>query len=57
MLICDTKKCDFCGACVAVCPFNAINLYENHFEVLESKCTECGICVKICPTKALKIEK
>lgn len=49
-------KCDFCGSCVAVCPHNAIDLYEAYFEVSPDKCTNCGICVSICPARALKLE-
>lgn len=56
MVVCNMTKCDFCGSCVAVCPHNAIDLYEAYFEVSPDKCTNCGICVSICPARALKLE-
>ncbi len=57
MVVCDVKKCDFCGTCVAVCPHDAINLYENDFEGIKSRCTNCNICVSVCPLKALSLDK
>lgn len=57
MVVCDIKKCDFCGTCVAVCPYDAINLYENDFEAIKSRCTDCNICVSVCPLNALYLEK
>ena len=47
-------KCGYCGACVSVCPENALELIETWIEVDDS-CTTCGICIKICPVGALDI--
>jgi ferredoxin len=46
-------KCDFCGACVAVCPFDAIELFESRIEISEERCTDCMLCVWICPVETL----
>ncbi|GEM_PF-329524 len=45
-------KCDFCGTCVAVCPFDAIDLYEARIEI-NQRCTDCMLCVWICPVETL----
>ena len=46
-------KCDFCGACVAVCPVDSIELFEARIEILPH-CTDCMLCVWVCPVEALK---
>lgn len=49
----EVMKCDFCGACVGVCPTDAITLWEADLEIDEERCTRCKRCVKICPYRAL----
>jgi ferredoxin len=49
------KKCDFCGTCVAVCPEDAIELFENDLAVNREQCTVCRNCVYICPVRALEV--
>ncbi|MFQ5822442.1 MAG: 4Fe-4S binding protein [bacterium] len=46
-------KCDFCGACVAVCPVDAIDLYEARIAIIENRCIDCMLCVWICPVETL----
>jgi ferredoxin len=46
-------KCDFCGTCVGVCPFDAIDLYEARIEINPKRCTDCMLCVWICPVETL----
>ncbi len=50
----DRRKCAYCGACVAVCNFNANELVETFLEIKDS-CTGCGICVRVCPVGALSV--
>ncbi|MCI0513646.1 4Fe-4S binding protein [candidate division KSB1 bacterium] len=50
-------QCDFCGTCVAVCPADAIELYEARLEVDAAKCSACENCIKICPIAALEWSK
>jgi ferredoxin len=52
----DRKKCLACGACVAVCPFLAVELTNNQIVNNKEKCTACGICSRVCPVKAIKVE-
>ena len=51
----DKEKCMFCGGCVAVCPKDAIVVYEARVEVDEEKCGDCGNCVSVCPVGAMSI--
>ncbi|HNV00918.1 MAG TPA: 4Fe-4S binding protein [archaeon] len=52
----NPNKCLYCGACVGVCPTQAITLKDTRIEIDENKCISCGACVKICPVGAMKIE-
>ena len=45
----DNEQCDFCGACVGVCPEDAIELKESIIVVDSNRCTLCRNCVVICP--------
>jgi len=47
-------RCGYCGACVSVCPADALDLVETFIEVGE-KCSGCGICARICPMGALTL--
>ncbi|MBR3988308.1 MAG: Coenzyme F420 hydrogenase/dehydrogenase, beta subunit C-terminal domain [Clostridia bacterium] len=54
MTICPENKCTGCGACKAVCKFNAISFSAsgNHSPVAvvdETLCKNCNLCKKICP--------
>ncbi|MHC1579842.1 MAG: indolepyruvate ferredoxin oxidoreductase subunit alpha [Candidatus Alkanophagales archaeon] len=51
----DRYRCGYCGACVTVCPADAIELVGVCIEIKES-CNECGVCVDICPVGALALE-
>lgn len=48
------QSCVGCGACMSVCPVDAISMEPDneHFlypKVNEETCTECGECLKVCP--------
>ena len=56
----DQNKCVGCGACINICPNDAISLQSDDIgyyraNVNENKCIDCGICSKICP--ALELPK
>lgn len=53
----NPNKCIYCGACVGVCPVEALTLKDVRIYVDEETCISCGACVKICPTDAMVIEK
>lgn len=45
------------GDCVKVCLFNAIQLGENGYPVVdEQKCVGCGACYEVCPKHILEIK-
>ncbi|MGI6681404.1 MAG: Coenzyme F420 hydrogenase/dehydrogenase, beta subunit C-terminal domain [Bdellovibrionota bacterium] len=47
--IVSSKLCNSCGACIASCPFKALEKnIDNIPIVLDDKCTHCGICSKVC---------
>lgn len=48
----DDMLCMHCGACVGVCPTNAIFLNEVYITFNED-CTQCGMCVRVCPVGAI----
>lgn len=49
----DMKICTKCGACIKLCPMNAIN--KDTLDIDENKCIRCFCCVKRCPKKARRI--
>jgi len=56
----DSEKCFSCGACVALCPVEAITLAEDKSVVFDrEKCvgSTCGACVEACPARAIKSVK
>jgi NAD-dependent dihydropyrimidine dehydrogenase PreA subunit len=47
------ERCNGCGACLEVCPDNAIYLLEGKAVVNEALCRECEACITVCPTEAI----
>jgi len=54
MIKVDKDECDFCGACVAVCPVDCIELFEKDIKIDIKKCTECKLCIYVCPVEAIQ---
>jgi Fe-S-cluster-containing hydrogenase component 2 len=56
----DSEECFSCGACVALCPVEAIT-FDDDFSVIFSKekCvgSTCSACVDACPARAIKSVK
>tara|TARA_Y100000590_G_C15434666_1_gene906544 strand:- start:154 stop:324 length:171 start_codon:yes stop_codon:yes gene_type:complete len=48
------NKCDFCGACVSVCPVDCIELLESTININNKVCIDCDLCVFICPIEVLE---
>lgn len=53
--ISDSRKCSRCGACIAICPYNAITLEENEIQVNEIYCRGCGACASVCKNNAITV--
>jgi len=51
----DRKRCCYCGACVSVCPVDALDLQETRLVVRDS-CMDCNDCISACPSGALRAE-
>jgi len=49
-----TDKCDFCGACVSVCPVDCIEVAESSINIDHRLCIDCDLCVFICPIEVLE---
>ncbi|MCK4723199.1 MAG: 4Fe-4S binding protein [Dehalococcoidia bacterium] len=55
MLKIDTDKCVGCGACVDVCPQEAISI-QNGIAIIDQKlCMQCGNCTVTCPADAVYV--
>jgi ferredoxin len=50
----NRDRCHYCGACVAVCPPDALFLVDTWLEIKET-CTNCERCVTVCPVRALSV--
>jgi len=53
----NEKKCTQCGACIAVCPTEALYIDKKTMKVKFdiNKCTACELCVKACPPRAMEV--
>lgn len=53
----DANKCSACGACVAVCAYDAITIQGDKAVIDFNKCKLCGSCVEACPSEAIAMTK
>lgn len=54
----DSERCFDCGACMSLCPVNAISFNEDFSVVFDQeKCigSPCGTCVDACPARAIRL--
>lgn len=54
----DDEECTDCGACVSLCPMEAITFEEDFSVILdEERCigVTCGLCVDACPQGAIRL--
>ena len=52
----DDQRCQNCGQCVEVCPFQALSWQGERVRIDEEVCLGCGICVDQCCEGALALE-
>ena len=53
----DSEKCFSCGACVALCPVEAISIdKDSAIQFDKGKCvgSTCSVCVDACPARAIR---
>ncbi len=48
-----SDECIACGACVDVCPVEAISEGDPYYKIDPELCTDCGACVDECPVEAI----
>ena len=53
----DRRRCDLCGACVAVCAPLALRVEGDMLAYDAAACTACGDCLITCPVEALTAEE
>ncbi len=56
IFVVDEKLCYGCGACIGLCPTNALELIDRLAIVTQEYCTLCNHCIPSCPVFALTIE-
>ncbi len=56
IFVVDEDLCYGCGACIALCPTNALELVDRLAIVEQEDCTLCEHCIPSCPVFALRIE-
>ncbi len=49
----NPELCTNCGACMEICPANAIVIENNKAKIIEDKCRGCYACQNVCPTGAI----
>jgi ferredoxin len=49
--------CDYCGACVSICPPDCISISERTLDVDPETCTVCKLCIWVCPPGALSLAR
>ena len=54
-VILDDEKCIDCGACISLCPTDALHLVEgDRLEYSYEKCIGCLLCLDSCPRNAIQ---
>ncbi|HBH49557.1 MAG TPA: ferredoxin [Bacteroidales bacterium] len=49
----DQELCTGCGACVDVCPTEAIIIEDGKAIIIGDDCTNCRACESECPVEAI----
>ena len=53
MINIQKNVCDYCSACITVCPVDCIEVRESSIDIIDEKCINCDLCIFICPIDAL----
>jgi len=54
--VCDKEKCTYCGLCVSLCRFMAINSSnEGNISIDPLSCEGCRVCALSCPSQAIEM--
>jgi ferredoxin len=53
----DAEQCTGCGACIKVCPTQAISGEKKKAHIIDNKkCTRCGACIESCKFEAINVK-
>ncbi|MBN1288445.1 MAG: nitroreductase family protein [Actinobacteria bacterium] len=55
MILIDENKCDRCGLCTMVCPYDLVGDGPRLKSVAGTLCVECGHCMAVCPKEAITL--
>lgn len=54
----DKTVCVACGACMKVCPREAIKIHLGCYATVDnSKCIGCSLCAKTCPAGCIAVKE
>lgn len=53
----NKEVCVGCGACLGVCPVEAISMENGKAKIDQNKCIKCGACESMCPVGAINIKR
>ncbi len=54
----DVNRCVNCGACISLCPTNAISFTKDlSIRIDDDRCIRCSLCVEACPLRALSLQE
>ena len=51
----DKSTCVGCGACIDVCPVEALSMVDDKAVCDAEKCVDCGACIDTCPVSAITL--
>lgn len=56
-IVWNKDKCTHCGACVVICPTDALTVDPQTRKVYfhEDKCIACLLCIPACPLRAMEV--
>ena len=52
-MIINKQECDLCGACIGVCPSDAIQINADNISWSFERCLNCRQCELVCPVGAI----